>query len=146
MIVKTDFSNRLKELMFDNNLNTVQLAKATGISNSRICDWLNYNIFPYISSLVKLSDYFSCSIDFLAGRTEDPVIILSNKNLTFAERLKELTLKNKLSYYKVSKDLDFQRNLISKWLTGGGTVLYNLIKLADYFDCTIDYLLGRSDF
>ena len=142
---KSYFSNRLKELMYENNLNTVQLAKATEISNSRISDWLNHNISPYLSSLVKLSDYFSCSIDFLAGRTEEPTLNLSKEQSTFAIRLKILIEKNKVSNYKIAKDLGFQRNLISKWLLGGGTVLLNLIKLADYFDCTIDFLVGRSD-
>lgn len=45
------------------------LSKATGISSGNICDWKSGRSKPNAETLVKVADYFSCSADYLLGRT-----------------------------------------------------------------------------
>ena len=61
-------------------------------------------------------------------------------------RLKELRKKKKISQLKLAIDLSMNQNTISRYETMEREADYEtLIKLADYFDVTIDYLLGRED-
>lgn len=61
-------------------------------------------------------------------------------------RLKELRKKNNISQLKLAMDLQLNQNAISRYETGAREADYaTLIKIADYFDISIDYLLERTD-
>lgn len=61
-------------------------------------------------------------------------------------RLKELRRKRKLSQTKLAMELNMNQNSISRYETGEREADYKtMILLADYFDVSIDYLLGRTD-
>lgn len=60
-------------------------------------------------------------------------------------RLKELRKKRKVSQLKMALDLNMNQNTISRYENLEREADYKtLIKFADYFDVTLDYLLGRS--
>ena len=61
-------------------------------------------------------------------------------------RLKELRKERKISQLKLALDLDMNQNSISRYEGLEREADYEtLIKFADYFDVSLDYLLGRSD-
>ena len=61
-------------------------------------------------------------------------------------RLKALREKRGISQLKLAMDLDMNQNSISRYETGPREADYkSLIKFADYFDVSIDYLLERTD-
>ena len=61
-------------------------------------------------------------------------------------RLKELRSKHRISQVKLAMDLNMNQNSISRYETGEREADYStLIALADYFNVSIDYLLGRTD-
>ena len=61
-------------------------------------------------------------------------------------RLKELRKSKHISQLKLSLDLNMNQNSISRYETGEREADYaTLIKIADYFDVSIDYLLERTD-
>ncbi|MDY3080174.1 MAG: helix-turn-helix transcriptional regulator [Oscillospiraceae bacterium] len=61
-------------------------------------------------------------------------------------RLKYLREKRGISQLKLAMDLDMNQNSISRYETGTREVDYkSLIKFADYFNVSIDYLLERTD-
>ncbi|MBQ7298633.1 MAG: helix-turn-helix transcriptional regulator [Clostridia bacterium] len=61
-------------------------------------------------------------------------------------RLKELRKSRKISQIKLAMDLNMNQNSISRYETGEREADYaTLIALADYFDVSIDYLLGRTE-
>lgn len=61
-------------------------------------------------------------------------------------RLKELRKKRGVSQLKLALDLNMNQNTVSRYETGEREADYAiLIQLADYFDVTVDYLLGRCD-
>ena len=49
---------------------TSQVSRDLDVSMGNISDWKNGRSVPYAVSLVKLADYFGCSVDYLLGRTE----------------------------------------------------------------------------
>ena len=61
-------------------------------------------------------------------------------------RLKDLRIKKGVSQLKLAMDLDMNQNSISRYENGKREADYaTLIKLADYFDVSIDYLLERTE-
>ncbi len=61
-------------------------------------------------------------------------------------RLKELRKSRKISQLKLALDLNMNQNSISRYENCEREADYStLIKIADYFGVSIDYLLGRSD-
>ena len=61
-------------------------------------------------------------------------------------RLKQLREKRGVSQLKLAMDLCMNQNSISRYETGARQADYaTLIKFADYFDVSIDYLLERTD-
>ena len=61
-------------------------------------------------------------------------------------RLKELREQKHISQLKLAMDLDMNQNSISRYETGERQADYQtLIKFADYFNVSIDYLLERTD-
>lgn len=61
-------------------------------------------------------------------------------------RLKELRKEKNISQLKLALDLSMNQNTISRYETGEREADYKtLIKIADYFNVSIDYLLERTD-
>lgn len=61
-------------------------------------------------------------------------------------RLKELRTKKHISQVKLAMDLNMNQNSISRYENGEREADYKtLIKFADYFGVSVDYLLGRTD-
>ena len=61
-------------------------------------------------------------------------------------RLKELRKQRRLSQVRLSMDLNMNQNTISRYENGVREADYKtLILFADYFNVSIDYLLGRTD-
>ena len=60
--------------------------------------------------------------------------------------LKELRKKKKISQLKLAMDLGMNQNSISRYENLERQADYEtLIRIADYFNVSIDYLLGRTD-
>lgn len=61
-------------------------------------------------------------------------------------RLKEIRKSKGISQLKLAMDLNTNQNTISRYETGEREPGINeLIKIADYFNISIDYLLERTD-
>lgn len=61
-------------------------------------------------------------------------------------RLKELRKLRGISQLKLALDLNTNQNTISRYETGEREPGINeLIKIADYFNVSVDYLIGRTD-
>ena len=61
-------------------------------------------------------------------------------------RLKELRKKKGISQLRLATDLNTTQNTISRYETGEREPGINeLIKIADYFNVSVDYLIGRTE-
>ena len=61
-------------------------------------------------------------------------------------RLKELRKSKNISQLKLAMDLNMNQNTISRYETNEREPgITELIKIADYFNVSIDYLLERTD-
>ena len=61
-------------------------------------------------------------------------------------RLQELRKQKKLSQLKLALDLNMNQNIISRYENGEREADYEtLLRFADYFNVSLDYLFGRTD-
>lgn len=67
-------------------------------------------------------------------------------NAAFAVRLRELFEENNITQAAVAEKLGTTRQTISNWVSGKSQPDFDtLVKLADHFETTTDYLLGRTE-
>lgn len=60
-------------------------------------------------------------------------------------RIKELCSQKGISISKLEADLGFGNASIKKWEKGSSPSVDKIVKIASYFDVSVDYLLGRTD-
>ena len=61
-------------------------------------------------------------------------------------RLKELRKKKGLSQLRLATELNTTQNTVSRYETGEREPgIDELIKIADYFNVSVDYLIGRTE-
>ena len=64
----------------------------------------------------------------------------------FTERFKKIIQTNNLTAYRVAKDTGISQGLMAEYHRGDKIpTVNNLVKIAEYLDCSVDYLLGRTD-
>lgn len=66
-------------------------------------------------------------------------------NNKMAMRIKCQAKARKNTLKDMLHDLDLNINLISQLSKGQNITAINLARIADYLDCSVDYLLGRTD-
>ena len=65
----------------------------------------------------------------------------------FAERLLELCQERNVSQAELAKEIGVSYAIVCYWETDRSEpTAINIVKLADYFNVTADYLLGRVDY
>lgn len=64
------FSKRLKELRYESRMSQTQLARLVGCSQPMIAMWEKGECEPTASNILKLSEVFNCSSDYLLGKDE----------------------------------------------------------------------------
>lgn len=65
----------------------------------------------------------------------------------FGDIFKELRLEKKLSQEKIAEDLEISQPLIAKWESHQSTPSPEMLDyIADYFNVSADYLIGRSKY
>lgn len=68
------------------------------------------------------------------------------KSNEIAQRIKLIAKQRKIKIATMLKECHLSKNALSSMSSGGSTPKSeNLAKIADYLDCSVDYLLGRTD-
>ena len=72
MFSKEIFSNRLAALRTECKISSQSLAEAVGVSQPAISRFEHGVDYPHVNTLIALADYFDVSLDYLAGRSDNP--------------------------------------------------------------------------
>ena len=146
MINLSKFAERLDELIFEENITQHTLAENCKIKESSICRYLKGNCMPTITSLLKLADYFGCSTDFLLGLTDKYEKRKFPPAPPLPARLQKYLDKSKFTVEKFCKETGISESSFYDWKRGKREpTADNILKIAEYFDCSLDYFLGREN-
>ena len=72
--MNTKFTERLKELRTEKNINQVELSAEIGVSKGIVSLWENGLREPGMYSLIQLAKFFEVSIDYLVGISDYPFV------------------------------------------------------------------------
>ncbi|MBQ3492511.1 MAG: helix-turn-helix transcriptional regulator [Clostridia bacterium] len=78
---------RLKELRLSRNLSQVKVAEVLGCNQTAVGKYERGQLEPSLETLVKLANFFNCSIDYLLGLEDD----FGNVNVVSAGETVELS-------------------------------------------------------
>ena len=144
--VLSNFVESLSELLTQASLKPSELAKAVGCGKGTISRYMQMQKIPSVDVLVRIADYFNCSIDYLLGREYESHTHTFLPCPPFQERLPLLCQQLKITKYKLKKETGIAESAIYSWQNGKTSPnLINLIKIAEAFDCSVDFVLGRSN-
>ena len=144
MVIMSKFAETLSALMLERNLNAPALAKIIGTDRTNITRYLRGERFPTFKGLLALLDYFNVSADVLLGRVD----YCEKQNflpvMPFSGTLRRVMAETKTTQYRVEKDLHISGATMYNWLKDKSLPsVESLLKLAEYMDVSVDYLLGR---
>lgn len=148
MAISENFKNRFIELADSlDEKSKSKRAKIIGISNTTYYNAYNYGIVPKSSSLIRIADFFNISVEYLIAATADEYFNKSSHPTPFKERLRQLQKESRIStVYDLSQKTHIHRNNIAQWNKLDCIPLINDLEiLSDFFNVSIDYLLGRTD-
>ena len=145
MDILSNLSESLKELMSEGGLNQSELAKQLNCGRSKFSDILNAKGAPNYKTFVSIIEYFNCSADFLLGLNEYPCREVTYRRCPeFSAQLRKIFNESHKSQYNFVNATATSWSVLHGWLSGKTfPSADNLIKLAKYFDCSVDFLLGR---
>lgn len=142
-----DFKQRLTELLEDFEISAKQLSKVIDIDHSSLYEYLA-GVLPNVDNAVRLANHFNCSLDYLFGLDTMQKAYKCTDQChpeVFFPRYKDLLNIKKISHHKLCKDTGVNQSSFWLWSKGSIPKSDSLIKIAEYLNCSIDYLVGRTD-
>lgn len=149
MIILSNIPDRINEFMVLKGFTAKTLAEELGFTHTTVLNVLQARHLPSTPFLFAFIQRFQCSADYVLGLTENysedakylpPVT-------DFGTRFSQLLKSTGTSQYSLTKRHGISGNLIYKWLHNQNfPAPENLIKLSKAFNCSVDFILGRSDF
>lgn len=77
------FSTELRRLRLERNILQSEIAEIIGTSRQQVSRLESGENEPKIEYLIKLADYFGCTIDYLVGReSEDGIIVIDGERVS----------------------------------------------------------------
>lgn len=150
------FGERICALRTENNMTQQQLGEAVGLTKQAINDIEKGRRQTTIIKAILLARLFNTTVEYLMGDSEDATrpnelssleyLFSREDEFRFSKRLKELRTAKNLSFQEMGK-VTYLGTLAYKNLEYAekSPSLSTLIALADYFNVSLDYLVGRSD-
>lgn len=84
------FDERIRQLRQARGISQVELSAALDVTKQSVSNWENNNIQPSIDILIRLSQYFSVSTDYILGLDERKYIEitgLTDKEVTHIQQI-----------------------------------------------------------
>lgn len=96
-------------------------------------------------TIVGLSIYFPTKVGFLYCAQKERLFFMYSTQKT-VDYIKSIAKIKNISIGKMLSDCGLSKNALSSMQSRGSWLqANNLAKIADYLDCSVDYLLGRTD-
>ena len=139
------FAERLSELLFEAQLNPPAFAKKIGCGRNTINRYLSGNNMPALNIVVRMADFFRCSVDFLMGIEHENHIVNFKNCPPFNEQLNFLCKHFGKTKYQLQKGTQIPESAIYSWQSGHtAPTIESIEKIAEFFGCSMDFILGRE--
>ncbi len=140
----SNLSERLKSLLEESGISASALAKKLSIAPATLRNWINFDCDPKLMHLVLVADHFDCSLEYLVGRSNDYSKSGFKPIPPFSTQLRKVIADSGKTIYAACQQTSFKYQCFADWFHGQLPRLSSLIKLADFFEVTLDQLVGRE--
>lgn len=135
---------RIKELRTEKGLTQQELAEILNVSSMSISFYENEQRKPDSDFIISVSKYFGVSTDYLLGETYKRRIPREERIGAFSKRLKRVRESKGISQRQAAEDLNISPQNLSYYENGRDAGYDLLIRMARYYDVTVEYLIGAS--
>ena len=95
-----EYHNKLRELRTTSGFFQKDIAQKVGVATNTYQSWERGLTQPDIFNLIKLSNVYNCSVDYLIGKESEDGLILMNNGLSedenaFINIVRQLSIKDK---------------------------------------------------
>lgn len=135
---------RIKELRTENELTQQELAKILNVSSMSISFYENGQRKPDSEFIIACSRLFNVSTDYLLGKTNTKRIQREERIGVFSKRLKRVRELKGISQRQAAEDLNISPQNLSYYENGRDAGYDLLIRMARYYNVTVEYLIGAS--
>ena len=135
---------RIKELRTEKGLTQQELAEILNVSSMSISFYENEQRKPDSDFIISVSKYFGVSTDYLLGKTYKRIIPREERIGVFSKRLKRVRELKGISQRQAAEDLNISPQNLSYYENGRDAGYDLLIRMARYYDVTVEYLIGAS--
>lgn len=135
---------RIKELRTENGLTQQELAKILNVSSMSISFYENEQRKPDSEFIIACSRFFDVSTDYLLGKTYKRRIPREERFGAFSKRLKHVRELKGISQRQAAEDLNISPQNLSYYENGRDVGYGLLVRMARYYDVTVEYLIGAS--
>ena len=135
---------RIKELRTENGLTQQELAKILNVSSMSISFYENEQRKPDSEFIIACSRFFDVSTDYLLGKTYKRRIPREERFGAFSKRLKHVRELKGISQRQAAEDLKISPQNLSYYENGRDAGYGLLVRMARYYDVTVEYLIGAS--
>lgn len=165
-----EFGKRLKEMRIQAGLTQAQLGARVGVTKSVISFYEQQERSPSPDMLIRFARIFHVSTDHLLGLEQRSTIDVTDldegdvaivrylaqslqkrsetsedETQLYFQRIRDMREDSDLTQVEVARILGIQQTVYSRYERGVQTIpLEHLIKLADYYDVSLDFLTGRT--
>lgn len=135
---------RINELLMIKGTDNKTFAKAMDVNVSTVSRWRKNTKYMRLSQIVKVADFFGCSLDFLVGRTETMIDFQPCPCPPFYPHLRELLAQKGISRNQINRETRVKSSHFVDWKRGADPHILSLLELSDYLDLSLDVLVGRE--
>ena len=135
------FKKKFYELCQENGVEIKEVAEKTQIGLQTLYKGCELDVFPTLPILIKLCEYFNCSIDYILGQSDEYGKFGNYSAENFIKNYENLLQTHGTTHYQVAKTLKIGRNRLYDWESGQLPYAETLIILANYFDIEVSDLL-----
>lgn len=157
MKIATNIKNFLEPKLQLHNISCKNFAEKSNIIYNTVCKILTcQHPNTHIITIIKIADYFNCSIDEVLGRIDyiesykfhDLNTVLNNYNRHLQQFVLTKIHEHHLNPYKLSQDLGFHNSVIPVFIKDHNnkkTVRTPvIIAIAEHFNISIDKMINRA--
>ena len=145
--ISPEFQARLSELIDELEITKIEFARRVPVSEAVITRAVIYGIVPSLKILVRIADFLNVSLPYLLGESDDAAFYPAEPQVGFHARLDGLAKESNVKYSQIAHKMPFSKNFFYEWQRVKTLPSLDYLRaLAEYFDVSVDYLLGRTDY
>ena len=145
--ISPEFQARLSELIDELEVTKIEFARRVPVSEAVITRAVIYGIVPSLKIVVRIADFLNVSLPYLLGESDDAAFYPAEPQVGFHARLDGLAKESNVKYSQIAHKMPFSKNFFYEWQRVKTLPSLDYLRaLAEYFDVSVDYLLGITDY